>query len=88
MVLRRFSFELITNDPDLVALQLVAAFLTDVLIWGFPSSSGILLAAYLGNPVYSSQHSASSLLPLIGTLCTGIMYCSGKYSGVRLALSS
>ncbi|EKM53759.1 uncharacterized protein PHACADRAFT_99812, partial [Phanerochaete carnosa HHB-10118-sp] len=46
-------------------------------VWGFPKSSGALLAAYLQEPLYSSQKHAMSTLPLIGTLSTGILYCSG-----------
>ncbi|KAF7798674.1 hypothetical protein EIP86_009898 [Pleurotus ostreatoroseus] len=56
---------------------LLAGFLSDILLWGFPASSGILLAAWVSDPVYSSQNHAGSLLPLVGTVCTGIMYCSG-----------
>lgn len=48
-----------------------------MLVWGFPNSSGVLLAAYLDDPLYKSQKNAETILPLIGTLCTGIMYCSG-----------
>lgn len=63
-----------------ICAQLVAAFLVEVLIWGFPNSYGTLLAAYLQDPTYSSQKQADMLLPLIGTLCTGIMYFSCKQS--------
>lgn len=54
--------------------------MVEVLVWGFPNSSGVLLAAYLDDAVYNSQKHAASVLPLVGTLCTGIMYCSGSWS--------
>ena len=52
------------------------------MVWGFPNSFGVLLAAYLDDPVYNTQPGASSKLPLIGTLCTGIMYCSGMFFAI------
>lgn len=58
-------------------IQLVASCVVELFVWGFPNSSGVLLAAYLDDPIYSSQKHARSVLPLVGTLCTGIMYCSG-----------
>lgn len=60
----------------MVTLQLVASCVVELFVWGFPNSSGVLLAAYLKDPLYSSQKHAMSILPLVGTLCTGIMYCS------------
>ncbi|GJE94721.1 MFS general substrate transporter [Phanerochaete sordida] len=57
--------------------MLVASCVVELFVWGFPNSSGVLLAAYLKDPLYSSQKHATSILPLVGTLCTGIMYCSG-----------
>ncbi|KIP09016.1 hypothetical protein PHLGIDRAFT_506278 [Phlebiopsis gigantea 11061_1 CR5-6] len=57
--------------------MLVASCIVELFVWGFPNSSGVLLAAYLDDPLYSSQKHARSVLPLVGTLCTGIMYCSG-----------
>jgi MFS transporter, MCT family, solute carrier family 16 (monocarboxylic acid transporters), member 10 len=41
--------------------------------------STVFLAAYLKDPRYAQQKHASSLLPLIGTLCMGTMYCTGRY---------
>jgi hypothetical protein len=38
----------------------------------------VFLAAYLKDPLYANQPHASALLPLIGPLCTGLMYISGK----------
>jgi MCP family monocarboxylic acid transporter-like MFS transporter 10 len=40
-------------------------------------STTVFLAYYLNDPQYMNQKHASSLLPLIGTLCTGLMYCLG-----------
>jgi hypothetical protein len=40
-------------------------------------SEQYLITAYLQDPRYASQKSATSLLPLIGTLSSGIIYCSG-----------
>ena len=65
--------------PITDAFQLAAGFLTEALVWGFPNTSGVLLAAYLNDPVYTSQEGADILLPLIGTLCLGIMWCSGAH---------
>lgn len=59
--------------------MLAASSLVGMLVWGFPNSSGVLLAAYLDDPLYKSQKNAETILPLIGTLCTGIMYCSGLF---------
>lgn len=36
--------------------------------------------AYLNDTKYASQPKASSLLPLIGPVSTGIIYCSGQSS--------
>ncbi|EKM53772.1 uncharacterized protein PHACADRAFT_98987 [Phanerochaete carnosa HHB-10118-sp] len=55
----------------------VSSSILGFFVWGFPNSSGALLAAYLQEPLYSSQKHAMSTLPLIGTLSTGILYCSG-----------
>ncbi|KAI0775424.1 MFS general substrate transporter [Irpex lacteus] len=56
---------------------LVSAFLVEILIWGYPGSYGVILAAYLQDPKFTTQDHATTLLPLIGNLCTGIMYISG-----------
>jgi hypothetical protein len=37
------------------------------------------LTAYLQDTRYASQKYATSLLPLIGTLSSGIIYCSGSF---------
>ncbi|KAL0064104.1 hypothetical protein AAF712_008964 [Marasmius tenuissimus] len=56
---------------------LTAAFFMEAIVWGFPNSFGVFLDAYLTDPKYATQSNASSLLPLIGPLSSGIMYCSG-----------
>ncbi|KAK0187747.1 MFS general substrate transporter [Armillaria mellea] len=56
---------------------LVAAFFIEGLVWGFPNAFGVFLDGYLNDPSFSSQPHASSLLPLIGPLSSGIIYCSG-----------
>ncbi|KAJ7495833.1 major facilitator superfamily domain-containing protein [Mycena galericulata] len=56
---------------------LAAAFFVEGIVWGFPNAYGVFLDAYLQDPRYNSQKSATSLLPLIGTLSSGIIYCSG-----------
>jgi hypothetical protein len=61
-------------------LKLLAAFFVENIVWGFPNAFGVFLDAYLKDPVYSTQKHANSLLPLIGTLTSGIIYCSGKKS--------
>ena len=65
--------------------QVVSAFLVEALIWGYPGSYGVLLTAYLQDPNFNTQSHASTLLPLVGNLCTGIMYMSGEL--VRLMRS-
>ncbi|KAJ7213893.1 MFS general substrate transporter [Mycena pura] len=56
---------------------LAAAFVVETIVWGIPNAYGIFLDSYLQDPRYVSQQSATSLLPLIGTLSSGIIYCSG-----------
>ncbi|GJF00861.1 MFS general substrate transporter [Phanerochaete sordida] len=57
--------------------NLLASCVIGLFVWGFPNSSGALLAAYFEDERYMSQPHATSRLPLIGTLSTGILYCSG-----------
>ncbi|KAF7362382.1 MFS general substrate transporter [Mycena venus] len=57
---------------------LAAAFIVEAVVWGFPNSYGVFLDAYLQDPRFTSQKNAPSLLPLIGTLSSGIIYCSGS----------
>ncbi|KAJ7088369.1 MFS general substrate transporter [Mycena belliarum] len=56
---------------------LAAAFVVEAVVWGFPNAYGVFLNSYLQDPRYALQQHAASLLPLIGTLSTGIIYCSG-----------
>ncbi|KAG8830559.1 hypothetical protein FRC17_004705 [Serendipita sp. 399] len=56
---------------------LFAAFFVELIVWGFPSAFGTFLDAYLRDPVYASQKNAQLLLPMIGTMTSGIIYCSG-----------
>ncbi|KAG8803550.1 hypothetical protein FRC16_004676 [Serendipita sp. 398] len=57
---------------------LFAAFLVELIVWGFPNAFGTFLDAYLRDPTYTSQKNAHLLLPMIGTMTSGIIYCSGK----------
>ncbi|KAJ7745497.1 MFS general substrate transporter [Mycena olivaceomarginata] len=52
---------------------LAAAFAVEAIVWGFPDAFGVFLNSYLQDPRYASQKSATSLLPLIGTLSSGII---------------
>ncbi|KAF7314668.1 hypothetical protein MKEN_00940700 [Mycena kentingensis (nom. inval.)] len=56
---------------------LAAAFVVEAIVWGFPNAYGVFLDEYLKDPRYSSQAGSSTLLPLIGTLSSGIIYCAG-----------
>ncbi|KAK7462382.1 hypothetical protein VKT23_007981 [Stygiomarasmius scandens] len=82
-----------SNDPDIPRLNesslppmdegfhawsyLIAAFFVETLVWGFPMAFGVFLDDYLNDPSYASQPNAEFLLPLIGPVTTGIIYCSG-----------
>ncbi|KAI0322404.1 major facilitator superfamily domain-containing protein [Amylostereum chailletii] len=56
---------------------LFGAFMVEFAVWGFPAAFGVFLEAYLRDTDLLSQPHASSLLPLVGNLSSGIMYCSG-----------
>ncbi|KAE9399199.1 MFS general substrate transporter [Gymnopus androsaceus JB14] len=56
-----------------------AAFFIEALVWGFPDAFGVFLDAYLADPIYTSQHNASSLIPLIGPISSGIIYCVAPF---------
>ncbi|KDQ58232.1 hypothetical protein JAAARDRAFT_129670, partial [Jaapia argillacea MUCL 33604] len=56
---------------------LFAAALVEAIVWSIPFSYGIFLTEYLQEPMLASQPHASTLLPLVGTLSSGIIYCSG-----------
>ncbi|KAL1742539.1 major facilitator superfamily domain-containing protein [Schizophyllum fasciatum] len=58
-------------------LFLLAAFVVEAIVWSFPFTYGVFLESYLSDPTYATQSHASSLLPLIGTISSGIMYCAG-----------
>ncbi|KAF5375746.1 hypothetical protein D9757_008992 [Collybiopsis confluens] len=83
------------NQPSLPPMDkgrqawsfLIAAFVVQAVVWGFPTSSGIFLKDYLSDPTYASQPNASKLLPLIGPVGTGIIYCSGKFFFISLVIN-
>ncbi|KAL1671781.1 major facilitator superfamily domain-containing protein [Schizophyllum commune] len=56
---------------------LLAAFVVEAILWSFPFAYGVFLESYLSDPTYTLQKNATSLLPLIGTVSSGIMYCAG-----------
>ncbi|KAI0086445.1 MFS general substrate transporter [Irpex rosettiformis] len=56
---------------------LAAASCIEMIVWGFPNAYGVFLIKYLDDPHWSSQRQASFLLPLVGPLSSGIMYCAG-----------
>ncbi|KAF8999551.1 MFS general substrate transporter [Hymenopellis radicata] len=56
---------------------LLAAFFVEAIVWGFPAANGIFLDSYLATQKYSSQPHAMSILPVIGPLGSGTIYCSG-----------
>ncbi|KAJ4471357.1 major facilitator superfamily domain-containing protein [Lentinula edodes] len=58
---------------------LTAAFVVEAIVWGFPTSFGVFLDVYLKDTKYTAQPKASSLLPLIGPVSSGIIYCSGPF---------
>ncbi|KIP08941.1 hypothetical protein PHLGIDRAFT_103577 [Phlebiopsis gigantea 11061_1 CR5-6] len=64
---------------------LIAAFLIAGLVWGFPNTYGVFLLKYMEDPYWSSQTHASTLLPLVGPIATGIIYCAAP---VTYALTS
>ncbi|KAF8902704.1 hypothetical protein CPB85DRAFT_1377164 [Mucidula mucida] len=65
------------NESSLAPSFLLAAFFVEAIVWGFPAANGIFLDSYLTTQKYSSQPHAMSILPVIGPLGSGIMYCSG-----------
>lgn len=58
---------------------LVAAFCVETIVWGFPSAFGVFLDAYLRDARFANQPHADTLLPLIGNLTSGILYCTGPF---------
>ncbi|THH12106.1 hypothetical protein EW146_g7813 [Bondarzewia mesenterica] len=60
---------------------LIAAVIIEGHVWSFPLGFGIFLTAYLDEPALVSQPNSSVLLPLIGTLSTGVLYLTGSAAG-------
>ncbi|KZP31551.1 MFS general substrate transporter [Athelia psychrophila] len=58
---------------------LAAAFVVEIIVYGFPTGFGVFLAEYLKNPEYLAQPGATAILPLIGSLSIGMIYCSGSF---------
>ncbi|KLO06695.1 MFS general substrate transporter [Schizopora paradoxa] len=56
---------------------MIGAFVIETFVWGIPNSFGVFLNDYLQDTKLTSQPHAQSILPLVGTLSSGIMYCSG-----------
>ena len=56
----------------------MAAVIIEAHVWCFPLGFGLFLTAYLDEPALVSQPNSSFLLPLIGTLSTGVLYLTGK----------
>ncbi|KAG8694917.1 hypothetical protein FRC08_008177 [Ceratobasidium sp. 394] len=56
-------------------MYLIGAFVVETLVWGFPNSFGVFLSYY--SEMFRDEPGAELLLPLAGTLCSGLIYCSG-----------
>lgn len=56
-------------------MYLMGAFVVETLVWGFPNSFGVFLGYY--SKEFHDEPGAELLLPLAGTLCSGLIYCSG-----------
>ncbi|KZV73171.1 MFS general substrate transporter [Peniophora sp. CONT] len=63
---------------------LAAAFIVQTVVWAFPNTYGVFLSAYLSDTRFNSQSNAQSILPLVGTLSSGIIYCSSPFWDVFL----
>ncbi|KAI0801937.1 major facilitator superfamily domain-containing protein [Irpex lacteus] len=74
-----------TNETSLAPVDkgfgawsfLIAACCVEMIVWSLPNAYGVFLVRYLDDPYWSSQSQASFLLPLVGPLSSGIMYCAG-----------
>ncbi|TFK52161.1 MFS general substrate transporter [Heliocybe sulcata] len=75
-VLAAFGALYLLTRLILVVIQIFAAFFVQAIVWAFPNSYGVFLDAYLNDPRYASQKQSGFLLPLAGTLSTGIIYLS------------
>ena len=51
----------------------------ELVISLFAAPSGLCPLGYLSDPTYATQSHATALLPLIGTISSGIMYCAGWF---------
>ncbi|KAA1476050.1 MFS general substrate transporter [Dentipellis sp. KUC8613] len=72
------ELELAPVDTGFAAWSfLVAAFIVEALVWSFPFAYGIFLTAYLAEPNFANQPNAETLLPLVGTLSSGVIYLTG-----------
>jgi hypothetical protein len=47
------------------------------LLKGFPNSYGVLLAYYMKRPI-GQKSGAGNILPAVGTISSGLIYCSGR----------
>ncbi|KLO11805.1 hypothetical protein SCHPADRAFT_876319 [Schizopora paradoxa] len=56
---------------------LAGSFIIETFVFGIPNSFGVFLDSYMHDAEFSSQPHARTILPLIGTLSSGIMYCAG-----------
>ncbi|KAK0462091.1 major facilitator superfamily domain-containing protein [Desarmillaria tabescens] len=56
---------------------LLAAFVVEGVVWRLPDSFGVFLDSCLNDPKFVNQPHASTLLPLIGSLSSGMIFCSG-----------
>lgn len=74
----RLRERLMFRDSQSCTCQLAAAFIVQTVVWAFPNTYGVYLSAYLNDPRFRSQPDAHSILPLVGTLSSGIIYCSSK----------
>lgn len=69
-------------------LQLFAAAVVEAITWSIPFSFGILIGDYLQLDEIASQPNASTLIPLVGTLSSGIIYCSGSFHSMRSTIDT
>ena len=59
-----------------------------MLLWPFSMNNFTIIdIGYLENEKFASQPHAGTLLPLVGTLASGIMYCTGKSPWLCILLS-
>lgn len=63
-------------DTGRAAYQfLISAFIVEVVVWGLPSSYGVFFQYYTDKGVGNSGDvSGSALLPLVGSISSGLMY--------------